>query len=118
MRRALSAAALLCASLSCSAGAADSQHAARRDPFVRPAPAVPAPSAPAVVEAPPPPPAPLHLRSLILNGARSLANIDGDVVAAGERARDYQVVRIDARGVLVTRAGKQELLSMNEKEKQ
>jgi hypothetical protein len=117
MRRALGAVALLCAGLNCSAGAADSQHAARRDPFARPAPEVPAPSAPALVEAPPPP-APLHLRALILNGARSLANIDGDVVAAGERARDYQVVRIDARGVLVTRAGKQELLSMNEKEKQ
>jgi hypothetical protein len=118
MRRALGAAALLCAGLNCSAGAAESQHAPRRDPFARPAPEVPAPSAPAVVEAPPPPPAPLHLRALILNGARSLANIDGDVVAAGERARDYQVVRIDTRGVLVTRAGKQELLSMNEKEKQ
>jgi hypothetical protein len=119
VRRALSVAALLCAGLGCcSAGAADAQHAARRDPFARPAPTVPAPSEPVVVEAPPPPPAPLHLRALILNGARSLANIDGDVVAAGERARDYQVVRIDARGVLVTRAGKQELLSMNEKEKQ
>ncbi|WP_036168265.1 hypothetical protein [Massilia sp. 9096] len=128
MIRALSTAALLCACAAPAAGAntanaadAAGAHAtARRDPFARPAASIPAAPAPAAAEdaAPPPPPAPLHLRALILNGARSLASIDGDVVAAGERARDYQVLRIDARGVLVARAGKQELLSMNEKEKQ
>jgi hypothetical protein len=120
MKRALLAMALLCA---CAAGAARSpqtglQSAPRRDPFARTV--APAPAAPPAVEeeAPPPAPAPLHLRALILNGQRSLANIDGDILAAGERARDYQVLRIDAHGVLVARAGKQELLSLNEKEKQ
>lgn len=83
-----------------------------RDPFVRPAP----PVAAAEAAEPPPPPPPLHLRAVILNGARSIANIDGDIVGAGEQARDYTVVRIDARGVLVTRAGKQQLLTINPKD--
>ena len=77
-----------------------------RDPFVRPAPP------------PAPEPPPLHLRAVILNGARSVANIDGDIVGIGDLARDYTVVRIDARGVLVARAGKRQLLTMTEKDKQ
>jgi hypothetical protein len=85
-----------------------------RDPFARPAPPPP-PPAPAPEPVAPPP---LQLRALILNGAHSVANIDGDIVGAGERARDYTVLRIDAQGVLVTRAGKQQLLTMNEKDKQ
>lgn len=87
-----------------------------RDPFVRPAPP-PAPAA-ALPAAPAPEPPPLHLRAVILNGTRSVANIDGDIVGAGDQARDYTVVRIDAHGVLVTRAGKRQLLTMTEKDKQ
>jgi len=85
-----------------------------RDPFARPAPPPPPPAPTPEPVAPPP----LQLRALILNGAHSVANIDGDIVGAGERARDYTVLRIDAQGVLVTRAGKQQLLTMNEKDKQ
>jgi len=84
-----------------------------RDPFARPVAPVPAAVAAEAV-----PPAPLHLRAVILHGAGSLANIDGDIVAAGEQARDYKVLRIDARGVLVTRAGKEQLLTLTEKDKQ
>jgi hypothetical protein len=87
-----------------------------RDPFVRPAPP-PAPAA-ALPAEPAPEPPPLHLRAVILNGARSVANIDGDIVGAGDQARDYTVVRIDANGVLVTRAGKRQRLTMTEKDKQ
>jgi hypothetical protein len=87
-----------------------------RDPFVRPAPP-PAPAA-ALPAEPAPEPPPLHLRAVILNGTRSVANIDGDIVGAGEQARDYTVVRIDADGVLVTRAGKRQRLTMTEKDKQ
>lgn len=86
-----------------------------RDPFARPAPAVPVAAAPAVVEAPEPAP---RLRALILNGKHSLANIDGAIVAVGERAGPYTVVRIDADGVLVSRTGKQQLLLLDEKDKQ
>lgn len=112
MMRPRFAVALTCA-LVCSSAAA---QRALRDPFARPAPppVAVAVAAPIIVEPPPP----LHLRAVILNGAHSLANIDGDIVAAGEQARDYSVLRIDAHGVLVTRAGKQQLLTINEKDKQ
>lgn len=80
-----------------------------RDPFARPAPA-----APAAVLSTEAPPAPLRLRALILNGTRSLANIDGDVVAAGDRGPGYTVLRIDERGVLVTRGGRRQLLVMGD----
>ena len=89
---------------------------ALRDPFVRPPP--PAPPAAALLAEPAPEPPPLHLRAVILNGARSIANIDGDIVGIGDQARDYTVVRIDAHGVLVTRAGKRQLLTISEKDKQ
>lgn len=79
-----------------------------RDPFARPAPATPA-AAPLELA----PPAPLRLRALILNGERSLANIDGDVVAAGDRTPGYTVLRIDARGVLVERGGHRQLLALD-----
>lgn len=80
-----------------------------RDPFVRPASAIPAPPE-AAPETPP------RLRALVLNAAASLANIDGHVVAVGERFAGYQVVRIDARGVLLARAGRELLLTMQDKE--
>ena len=83
-----------------------------RDPFVRPfaaaaAPADMTPSAPA---------APPRLRALVLGGARSLANIDGHVVATGERVAGYTVRRIDARGVLLATAGSELLLTMQDKD--
>ena len=129
MMRMMAMLALLCVALATMAAAVPTVTAALpaaaaaapalrtlRDPFVRPAPP-PAPAAARPPEPAPEPP-PLHLRAVILNGARSIANIDGDIVGAGEHARDYTVVRIDARGVLVTRAGKQQLLTINEKDKQ
>ena len=79
-----------------------------RDPFARPAPA-----APAVAPIEAAPPAPLRLRALVLNGERSLANIDGEVVAAGDRTPGYTVLRIDARGVLVERGGRRQLLALD-----
>jgi hypothetical protein len=82
-----------------------------RDPFARPIPA--AAAAPAAAAPDALPPAPLHLRAVILNGARSLANIDGEVVAAGDRTPGYTVLRIDARGVLVERAGRRQLLAIS-----
>jgi len=90
-----------------------------RDPFVRPAPPVSAAAAAAAAASEAAlPPAPLQLRAVILNGARSVANIDGDIVNAGDRMRDYTVIRIDTQGVLVDRAGKRQLLTINEKDKQ
>lgn len=82
-----------------------------RDPFQRPAASRPAPPAP-VPEAPP------RLRALVLNGAHSLANIDGQVLAAGEQSAGLHVLRIDARGALVERAGRTLLLTLQDKDPQ
>lgn len=84
-----------------------------RDPFVSRLPA----SAPLAADAPAPVPAtPPRLRAVVLNGAHSLANLDGNVVATGERVAGYTVVRIDARGVLLAHAGNQHLLTMQDKD--
>jgi len=82
-----------------------------RDPFMRPP--LTRPAAPAETETPATRP---RLRALVLNGAHSLANIDGNVVAAGERCAGYTVLRIDARGVLLVRPGKELLLTMQDKD--
>jgi len=88
-----------------------------RDPFVRPAPP-PLPAAAAAAAEPQVEVPPLRLRAVILNGTHSIANIDGDIVAAGGQARDYTVLRIDAQGVLVARAGKRQLLTIHQKDTQ
>ena len=84
-----------------------------RDPFVSRLPA----SAPLAAAAPVPA-TPPRLRAVVLNGAHSLANLDGNVVATGERVAGYTVVRIDARGVLLAYAGNQHLLTMQDKDTQ
>jgi hypothetical protein len=105
--------------LLCTAALAQAADRPLRDPFERPAPPPSAMSAShGAADVPAPPPAPLRLRAVILNGARSLADIDGFILGAGERAADFEVVRIDARGVLVSRGGKRQLLLLNEKDKQ
>ena len=82
-----------------------------RDPFLRPP--LSHPTAPVAPETPAARP---RLRALVLNGAHSLANIDGNVVAAGERCAGYTVRRIDARGVLLVRPGQELLLTMQDKD--
>jgi hypothetical protein len=84
-----------------------------RDPFVSRLPV----SAPLAAAAPVPA-TPPRLRAVVLNGAQSLANLDGNVVATGERVAGYTVVRIDARGVLLTHAGSEHLLTMQDKDAQ
>jgi len=92
----------------CAGGAA---AAPLRDPFLRPALARPAPP-----PAPETPSAPPRLRALVLGGAHSLANIDGNVLAVGERHAGYTVLRIDARGALLARDGRELLLTMQDKD--
>ena len=84
-----------------------------RDPFVSRLPASAPPAAADAVPATPP-----RLRAVVLNGAQSLANLDGNVVATGERVAGYTVLRIDARGVLLGHAGSQHLLTMQDKDTQ
>lgn len=80
-----------------------------RDPFQRPAASRPAAPSATPEKAP-------RLRALVLGGARSLANIDGHVLAAGEQFSGYTVLRIDARGALLARAGAELLLTMQDKD--
>lgn len=80
-----------------------------RDPFQRPAASRPAAPTSMPEKAP-------RLRALVLGGARSLANIDGQVLAAGEQFSGYTVLRIDARGALIARAGSELLLTMQDKD--
>jgi len=84
-----------------------------RDPFVSRLPASAPPAATAAAPVTPP-----RLRAVVLNGAHSLANLDGNVVATGERVAGYTVVRIDARGVLLAHAGSEHLLTMQDKDAQ
>lgn len=84
-----------------------------RDPFVSRLPA----SAPLATAAPAPA-TPPRLRAVVLNGAQSLANLDGNVVATGERVAGYTVLRIDARGVLLGHGGSEHLLTMQDKDAQ
>lgn len=86
-----------------------------RDPFQRPAASRPTAAAAAAAAVPDKPP---RLRALVLGGARSLANIDGQVLAAGEQFSGYTVLRIDARGALLARAGSEVLLTMQDKDPQ
>jgi len=88
-----------------------------RDPFVSRLPAS-APLEAAAAAAAAVPATPPRLRAVVLNGAQSLANLDGNVVATGERVAGYKVVRIDARGVLLTHAGSEHLLTMQDKDTQ
>jgi hypothetical protein len=85
---------------------------ALRDPFQRPATPRASEAAPLEIA----PSAPPRLRALVLNAQRSLANIDGNVVAVGEQFSGYTVRRIDARGVLIVRDGHVQLLTMQDKE--
>lgn len=80
-----------------------------RDPFQRPVASRPVAPGAAADKAP-------RLRALVLGGARSLANIDGQVLAAGEQFAGYTVLRIDARGALLARAGSELLLTMQDKD--
>jgi hypothetical protein len=84
-----------------------------RDPFVSRLPASAPPAATAAAPVTPP-----RLRAVVLNGAHSLANLDGNVVATGERVAGYTVLRIDARGVLLAHAGSEHLLTMQDKDAQ
>jgi len=84
-----------------------------RDPFVSRLPASAPPAATAAAPVTPP-----RLRAVVLNGAHSLANLDGNVVATGERVAGYTVLRIDARGVLLGHAGSEHLLTMQDKDAQ
>ena len=80
-----------------------------RDPFTRPAPppqvAAPEPEAPQ--SAP-------QLRAVMVTPGRALANINGQILAVGEWFGDYQLIKVEERGVTLKKRGVTSVLVLNE----
>ena len=72
-----------------------------RDPFVSRLPASAPLEATATATVPATPP---RLRAVVLNGAHSLANLDGNVVATGEHVAGYKVPKAIVRVAKVERS--------------
>jgi hypothetical protein len=83
-----------------------------RDPFARPA--LPAPAAEKEAEAPEEPQAVPRLRAVMVAPGRSLANINGQILAAGEWFGDYQLIKVEERGVTLVKRGVKSVLPLDE----
>jgi hypothetical protein len=86
---------------------ADAQAQVRRDPFARPAAAVAIAAAAGsdAATVAPAPPAPPRLRAVMYEPGKSLANIDGRILAVGDSFDDYRVTAIGERSATLTRRG-------------
>lgn len=83
-----------------------------RDPFARPAaPVKVAALEQAAPEAPPPVP---QLRAVMVTPGRALANINGQILAVGEWFGDYQLIKVEERGVTLIKRGVKSVLELNE----
>ena len=83
-----------------------------RDPFARPAPPVRAVALePAEPEAPPVVP---QLRAVMVTPGRALANINGQILAVGEWFGDYQLIKVEERGVTLNKRGVKSVLVLSE----
>ncbi|MGJ9419149.1 hypothetical protein ACHAC9_15505 [Massilia sp. CMS3.1] len=80
-----------------------------RDPFARPA--LPAPAVAAEPEVPQVLP---ELRAVMVGPSRALANINGQILAVGEWFGDYQLIKVEERGVTLTKRGVKSVLVLNE----
>lgn len=92
----------------------------RRDPFARPAGAAAAPAPPENDGAgmPPPPPAQPRLRAVMYEPGKSLVNINGRILAVGDRFDDYRIVAITAASATLTRRGVRRVIALDEESKQ
>ena len=84
-----------------------------RDPFARPA--LPAPNA-ALNGAPEPevPQVLPRLRAVMVAPGGALANINGQILAAGEWFGDYQLIKVEERGVTLSKRGVKSVLVLDE----
>jgi len=89
-----------------------------RDPFARPAlPPRVLPAAELSEEAPvSTAPAP-RLRAVMVTPGRALANINGQILAAGEWFGDYQLTKVEERGVTLVKRGVTSILLLDENRK-
>lgn len=81
-----------------------------RDPFARPL----LPARAAEPEAPAPQAAAPQLRAVMVAPGRALANINGQILAVGEWFGDYQLIKVEERGVTLDRHGVRSILVLNE----
>lgn len=93
-----------------------------RDPFARPAlpprvqpAAEPSEEAQLAAQAAAQP-AP-QLRALMVTPGRALANINGQILAAGEWFGDYQLIKVEERGVTLKKRGVTSVLLLDESRK-
>lgn len=91
----------------------------QRDPFARPAAALLAATAAAASNASdadpaPPDAAPPRLRAIMFEPGKSLVNIDGRILALGERYEDYLVSAITARSATLTRRGVRSVIVLDQ----
>ena len=93
--------------LALAAGAAQAQPL--RDPFARPA--LPAPGTAPEPEAPQAVP---RLRAVMVAPGRALANINGQILATGEWFGDYQLIKVEERGVTLVKRGVKSVLVLDE----
>ena len=82
-----------------------------RDPFARPAPPLRAAVAEAEPDAPQRAP---QLRAVMVAPGRALANINGQILAVGEWFGDYQLIKVEERGVTLIKRGVKSVLVLNE----
>lgn len=93
-----------------------------RDPFARPAlparaPAATEPSDEAQLAAQAAAqPAP-RLRAIMFTPGRALANINGQILASGEWFGDYQLIKVEERGVTLKKRGVTSVLLLDESRK-
>ena len=83
-----------------------------RDPFARPA--RPAPAAQQEAAVPEEPPVAPRLRAVMVAPGGSLANINGQILAAGEWFGDYQLIKVEERGVTLMKRGVKSVLPLDE----
>ena len=93
--------------LALAAGAAQAQPL--RDPFARPALA-----AQAATPEPEAPQAAPRLRAVMVAPGRALANINGQILATGEWFGDYQLIKVEERGVTLSKRGVKSVLVLDE----
>lgn len=82
----------------------------QRDPFARPA--LPVASKTAANDAPAPRAAP-QLRAVMYEPGKSLVNIDGRILAVGDRYDDYVIAAIGERSTTLTRRGSRLVLVLD-----
>lgn len=82
----------------------------QRDPFARPA--LPVASKTATSDAPAPRAAP-QLRAVMYEPGKSLVNIDGRILAVGDRYDDYAITAIGERSATLTRRGSRLVLVLD-----